>query len=186
MPSPDPHAVIRVIGCDPGDQTGLCLLECTDKDPKIVEAIEVGLHTLTGQRALNEFMDRALARGPVHGLAMEVPRHPYLPDAQKSRGMSLKEAIAVSASISVGQGARRGEIRARAIDRDIPVLANVKSDLVKASVAHSRATKEQVAQAIRLRFGMKVDDHAADAIAVAYAALKRDYATLIGRASRRR
>lgn len=177
--------VIRLIGADPGDLCGIALLECVGHDPIVAAWEELPLNTLTGQRALCAFMDAALAGGPVHGLAMEVPRHPYLPDPGKTRGMSFREAIAISANISIGQGARRGELRARAIDRDIPVLALLKSDTVKAALASGRATKEQMIQAVRLRFGVTLPEHAADAVSVAFAALKRDYATLAGRAARR-
>lgn len=177
--------VIRVIGADPGDTCGIALLECVGHDPSVAEWTELSLGTLTGQRGLNRFMDDALRYGAIHGLALEVPRHPYMPDPSKSRGKSFREAIAISANISIGQGARRGEIRARAIDRDIPVLALITSDKVKASLANSRSSKGQIAEAVRLRFGLTLPEHAADAVAIAYAVLKRDYAVLLARAQRK-
>jgi len=178
---------ILIIGTDPGDTTGVALLQCIERDPVVLLWDEINLATLGGQRRLNAFMDEALALGKVHGLAMEKPRHSYIPDRNKTRGMNFKEAIAISANISIGQGCRRGEIRARAIDRDIPVLGTITSDQVKAAMASSlRASKEQVAQAVKLRFGVDLPEHAADAVAIAFAVLRRDYALLHKRAQRPR
>jgi fructosamine-3-kinase len=53
-------------------------------------------------------------------------------------------------------------------------LGRINTSQVKAAMGHGRANKEAMISLARMRFGVDVSDHVADAIGVALAALRKN------------
>lgn len=158
-----------VIGADPGDACGLACVEYVDGRFVVRAAVGVTLSTQKGQRALNAFFDDCVPRAPI-GLAMETPGRPYLTRDVRGKG----DPSTLIFRIAIGQGQRRGEIRARALDRNIKVLDPINVQHVKMAVARGGASKETMMAAVKWVTGHDpASEHVADAIAVAIAAIKR-------------
>jgi Holliday junction resolvasome RuvABC endonuclease subunit len=167
----DPTRLVRVIGVDPGDECGLACVEYQGNTWRVVRAVGVRLSTQKGQRALGQFLDECLALGPLDGLAMEEPGYVFL--REEFRKLPPAKQVAVACKIAVGQGRRRGQIEARAMDRGIKVLDDLPQSHVKATVACGGASKTQMIAAVRLRTGFDApSEHIADGVAVACTAIK--------------
>jgi Holliday junction resolvasome RuvABC endonuclease subunit len=165
--------ILRMAASDPGDACGFAVVELHGNELRVLLAEELALNTLAGQRRLNELMTQAAALGVV-GFVMEEPKGGVI--AKRFRMKGEAAAMAIGARIWIGQGQRRGELRARAIDRGIKVLPTIGTSEVKAAMAYGGADKAMMITAVQSRTGyVTTSDHVADAISVAAAGLRRAY-----------
>jgi Holliday junction resolvasome RuvABC endonuclease subunit len=140
----------------------------------VLATAEANAATARGQRLIRDTVTEWAGVHDVDGLAMEEPGRVFV--RREFRDRTGSESIGLR--IAVGQGERRGEIRARAFDAGVPILPCVPASSVKAAVGvgglGSEAGKQAVIRAVGLRYGVVTSsDHVADAVAVAVAALKR-------------
>jgi Holliday junction resolvasome RuvABC endonuclease subunit len=171
---PAERFLARAMGADPGDTCGLAVVEFDGLTFTVLAAVGLKMSTKGGQRAIGQFMDDCARFAPIAGLAMEEPGYMFARREFQAKG--TQQAMAIGLRIGIGQGQRRGELRARAVDRGIPLLDQIPQQTVKAAVASGRATKEQMIAAVRARTGYAAEtEHVADAIAVAMTALKALY-----------
>ena len=151
---------VTVIGIDPGGaHCGYAEVRYDGHDVTLGVWGEVALSTAKGRTALRA----VLAAHPEAAVACE---RPYF-DVAHARGPRI------GARIRAGQAATRARVEEMAEAAGLAVLPDVPTSTAKAALCHGGASKEMMQRAAVARFGVEMSEHAADAAAVALAAIKQ-------------
>lgn len=159
---------MHIIGIDPGGQhCGYAVLEVNGTESYLLASGELNLDAKAGCTAMRTLLATWGASGCL-GVACEIEH--FVAGHNRSTVLGLR--------IRRGQDNVRGRIREMAEAAGLKYLPPVNVSTAKtAMTGHGCASKQQMTRMARLRWGVELSEHAADAAAVALAAVRRRHPT---------